>query len=161
MPFNVQLFIIFLVAGLLLIGIEIFAPGAIMGIIGSISLAAAAIMGFIAFGPAGGGYALVGIVILSVVMIIVWMKFFPNTKLGKRMIDGQDLSASKAPQESLKDLMEKEGETVSDLRPGGFAMINGKRIDVVTQGEMISKGELVRVVKVEGVRVVVQLANKK
>ena len=41
----------------------------------------------------------------------------------------------------------------SDL---GFADIGGKRVDVVTRGENIEQGAKVRVVEVEGNRVVVE-----
>jgi membrane-bound serine protease (ClpP class) len=160
MSFNVQLFIIFVVAGVLLIGAEIFAPGAVLGIMGSISLVAAVITGFAAFGPAGGAYALVGIIILVVIGIIIWMKYFPASRVGQKIIVSQDLAASKAAEASLKNLVGKEGETISELRPAGFATLDGRRIDVVTQGEMISKGKRVRVVQVEGNRVVVELKEK-
>jgi len=154
-----NLFIIFLVSGVLLIGAEIFAPGAVLGILGSLLLVAAAITGFIEFGPAGGAYALLGIITMSVVGIILWMKFFPGSIMGKKIIVANDLSTSKSAPD-FSNLVGQEGLTASELRPAGFAAINGKRIDVVTQGEMLSKDERVRVIKVEGSRVIVQSVNK-
>jgi len=151
----VQLFVIFVVTGMILIGAEIYVPGAILGTMGGIALVAAAITGFMAFGPVGGGYAFAGIIIASILMVIIWMKYFPGSRIGKKIIVDQDLSTSKAA-EDYHALIGKEGETTSELRPAGFAAINGKRIDVVTQGEMISKGQKVKVLKIDGSRVVVQ-----
>jgi membrane-bound ClpP family serine protease len=37
-----------------------------------------------------------------------------------------------------------------------MALINGKRIDVVTEGAMIERGASIRVVVIEGIRVVVR-----
>jgi membrane-bound serine protease (ClpP class) len=49
-----------------------------------------------------------------------------------------------------------EGEAVSPLRPSGIAHLNGKRYDVVTQGEMIDRGSRVKVIEVSGNRIVVK-----
>jgi membrane-bound serine protease (ClpP class) len=46
------------------------------------------------------------------------------------------------------------------LRPAGFATFDKKRVDVVTQGEMIAKGERVRVVDVKGNRIIVAVTKK-
>jgi len=43
------------------------------------------------------------------------------------------------------------------LRPAGMALINGRRVDVVTEGAMIERDTPVRVVAVEGMRVVVSV----
>ncbi len=51
------------------------------------------------------------------------------------------------------------GAAVTDLRPVGTADIDGQIYDVVTRGDMLSKGELIRVVEVEGNRVVVEKRN--
>ena len=53
-------------------------------------------------------------------------------------------------------LLGKEGEVLSELRPSGAVLLDGVPVDVVSEGAFISKGEKVRVVAVEGVRVVVR-----
>ena len=53
-------------------------------------------------------------------------------------------------------LLGLNGEAVTDLRPVGTADVDGQIYDVVTRGEMLSKGDLIRVVEVEGNRVVVE-----
>jgi len=45
---------------------------------------------------------------------------------------------------------------LSDLRPGGFALIDGQRVDVVTQGDYIPAGEPVEIILDEGYRRVVR-----
>lgn len=48
------------------------------------------------------------------------------------------------------------GKTLTRLRPAGKAMINGRRLDVIAQGEMLDEGKMVEVVEIEGVRIVVR-----
>ena len=49
------------------------------------------------------------------------------------------------------------GTTVTPLRPAGIALLGGRRIDVVSQGEFVASGESVAVVSQAGHRVVVRL----
>jgi membrane-bound serine protease (ClpP class) len=46
--------------------------------------------------------------------------------------------------------------TLSLLRPAGFAEIDGERVDVVAEGEMIEAGVPVVVSRMEGNRIVVR-----
>ncbi len=50
----------------------------------------------------------------------------------------------------------QRGRTLSQLRPAGRAMINGKRVDVVTEGSLIEADVEIIVITVEGNRVVVR-----
>ena len=52
-----------------------------------------------------------------------------------------------------------EGAALSALRPAGAAQIAGRRVDVVSEGTFIPAGAAVKVVSVEGARVVVRLSG--
>src|SRR5690625_791764 len=54
------------------------------------------------------------------------------------------------------ELIGLEGVTVTQLRPSGTALFENERIDVVSEGNFISLDQKVRIVKVEGMRVVVR-----
>ena len=60
-----------------------------------------------------------------------------------------------APQE-LATLAGQSGQSLSPLRPAGVALIDGQRVDVVTNGEFIEPETEVEVVAVERSRVVVR-----
>lgn len=151
----VQLFIILLVSGLVLVGAEIFVPGGVLGLAGGLALLIATGLGFAAFGPTVGAYVALGIVALVGTAIFLWIRFFPGSKIGRLMTVSKNLAESKGTQTGLADLQGAQGEASSDLRPAGFATIGGRRIDVVTEGGMVTRGTRVRVVDVEGNRVVV------
>jgi len=42
------------------------------------------------------------------------------------------------------------------LRPSGMAVIDGKRLDVVAESGMIAAGSAIKVIAVEGTRVIVR-----
>jgi len=52
-------------------------------------------------------------------------------------------------------LLGRTGTALSTLRPSGTAMIDGRRCDVVTDGEFIDRDAAVRVIEVDGTRIVV------
>ncbi|HEX3044303.1 MAG TPA: NfeD family protein [Bacillota bacterium] len=61
--------------------------------------------------------------------------------------------------EDLTDFLGKSGTALTVLRPAGTADVDGVKLDVVTEAEFLPKGTKVKVVKVEGRRVVVRGFN--
>ncbi len=153
-----SLFFVLLIAGLLMICLEIFLPGGVIGVLGGISLVGAIVIGFSAFGAATGMYIMLAIVLLLCVSLILWIKYFPGTIMGKSMTLTKDGSDFKASDDYDRALVGKEGESVTELRPAGIVLIDGVKYDVVSDGSLIEKGARVHVVKTSGNRMVVRRA---
>ncbi len=151
-----ELFLILLLAGLILLGAEIFVPGGVLGVVGALALAGAVGMGFVAFGPVIGTYVAIVVALLAGVAIVLWMIIFPRTRLGRNMTVSRTLQGAKAGPAESGALVGQEGEALSDLRPAGYAQFANRRVDVVTSGGYVAQGARVKVVRVEGARVVVQ-----
>ena len=156
---SLQLFITLLIAGLILIGGEVFVPGGIIGTMGFLALIAAIVVAFNSSVTAGF-YALVGIAILTGAIIWLWIKFLPKSIFGKRLTLSEDGSTFKAPPAELEALLNKEGVALCELRPSGFAQIDGRKVDVLSEGGHIQNGTRVSVVAVDGFRVVVRPVQK-
>lgn len=45
---------------------------------------------------------------------------------------------------------------MTELRPSGSVKIDNDILDVVSEGSYINKGEKIRVVKIEGIRIIVR-----
>ncbi len=154
-----SLFFVLLIAGLLMICLEIFLPGGVIGVLGGISLLGAIAIGFSAFGVATGTYVMIGIVLLLCVSVVLWIKYFPRTIIGKSMTLAKDGSDFKASDDHYRYLVGKEGESVTDLRPAGIVLIEGAKYDVVSEGSLVDKGSRVKVIKASGSRIVVRQAR--
>ncbi|MBT9138270.1 MAG: hypothetical protein DDT31_00821 [Syntrophomonadaceae bacterium] len=92
--------------------------------------------------------------IITIVVIIALFLYFPKTSSWKQLrLSAQDKShiISANP-----ELIDKEGETITVLRPAGAARIDGKKVDVVTEGVFIPEHTRIKVVAVTGNRVVVR-----
>ena len=152
-----ELVLILLVAGALLLLAESVLPGMIAGLAGACCLVAAVIEGYIRFGAKTGNLILLGVLAGLVVGFWLWLKYFPDSRIAKVFISRKVVGeiGTEKP-----ELLDQTGTALSALRPAGTAVINGKRVDVVTEGQMIDPGTPVRVVAVEGMRVVVRQFNQ-
>ena len=147
------LIIILLVVGAILMFLEVFLPGLVAGTLGFICLVAAVILGYTQFGLQTGNLILGGVLVGLIIGVLCWLKFFPESRIARRFISQRtvgELGVSKP------ELVNCTGVTITQLRPSGTAFINGKRVDVVTEGGLIEQGASIRVMAVEGLRVVVR-----
>jgi len=100
---------------------------------------------------------------IAVVACGVWLlgKYLPRAPIYRQLVVESSLTAGSgyvssdnlAQQDSL---LEQTGRSHTDLHPSGTVIINGKRVDVVTDGEYISKNQEVKVIAVDGISVVVR-----
>ena len=60
---------------------------------------------------------------------------------------------------SYDHLLNREGIADTFFRPAGYIMIDNKRYDAVSEGEFIDKGSSLKVILVEGNRIVVKKLN--
>ncbi|MGE3311981.1 MAG: NfeD family protein [Limisphaerales bacterium] len=142
-----------LVAGILLLTLEVFLPGLVSGIAGLICLGAGVLLAYRDFGAVGGNTALGLTGFTLVVGFFVWLRYFPGSAFGQRFVSQGTVGEIGAEK---PELLDQTGVALTALRPSGAALIGGRRIDVVTEGPMVVRGSPIRVVAVEGMRVVVR-----
>ena len=150
--------LMFFLIGMALLIVEIIVPGfGIFGIGGAISLIVAVVIPAKTFTQA----LLALMIVLIIIGIFAFLLFrsFNKGKISKTSLVLDD-SVSKNTEGAL-EMLGRKGIVVNDLRPSGFAEFDGKRINVVTSGEFINKGEEVEIIAVEGNKVVVQAAAQK
>jgi membrane-bound serine protease (ClpP class) len=56
----------------------------------------------------------------------------------------------------LTSLIGQQGKAITPLRPAGAAQIGARRVDVVTEGKFVASDTPVKVIQVEGNRVIVE-----
>lgn len=148
-----SLIITLLILGAVLIFLETLLPGMIAGIIGFLCLMAAVIFSYRDYGYQTGSLVLAGVLVGLMIGAWCWLKFFPESRMAKKFISQNavgDLGVDKP------ELLNCTGEALTQLRPSGNATINGQRVDVVTEGGLIERGAKLKVVAVEGARIVVR-----
>jgi membrane-bound serine protease (ClpP class) len=142
-----------LAVGAILLILEIYLPGLVAGILGFLLIAAGVAVGYYEFGPQVGTWLLAGVTAALLAGVAGWLFYFPRTRVGRSFISEGVVGEIRAEQ---PDLIGQCGVAFTQLRPSGTALINGRRVDVVTEGSLLEKGTELKVIAVEGMRVVVR-----
>ncbi len=150
---SVQLFFV----GVVLLAIEAAIPGfGIFGISGLLCL-----LGALYFFLGAGEMAMVavGSMVLVLALLIFWLiSRGPKSILGRHLtlhLRSTEEEGYEAV-DKRQDLLGKTGVAQTVLRPSGRVLINGKLVDVITDGEFYEPGTNVKVVAVTGGRTVVR-----
>lgn len=154
--------IILLIIGLGLMILEFFVPGGVAGILGI-----AAVLGSILL--AGGDLQTTAIAILIAMIaatsgMVILVKFFgKRLQLFNRIIlsDSTDTKSGYVSTANRPELIGQMAVTATELRPSGTIVFGDERIDAVSEGRYIGRGKNVKIIKVEGSRIVVRELEKK
>lgn len=150
--------VLMLVAGLLLLAVEVFViPGfGWSGLLGLLALIGAVIL---AVSPAPEDAALTFAIVLSSLTLIGIALWHVATRLraGHPLLGGM-LRRDEGYVAALPrpELVGRDGIALTDLRPAGVAQVGDERLDVVSDTGWISAGTPVRVHHAEGYRHVVR-----
>jgi membrane-bound serine protease (ClpP class) len=152
----VTLAIVLLGLGLALIVAELMFPSlGVLGLLAALCVVGAVAAAFAESSTLGVRF-LVAVALLVPVAIVAGLKLLPHGPLGKTLVArGSSFEDGAAVDRRDAALLGKHGIAESFLRPIGVARFDGRRVDVVTRGEPIEAGTALRVIEVEGNRVVV------
>ncbi|MCP5541441.1 MAG: hypothetical protein H7A52_14960 [Akkermansiaceae bacterium] len=177
------------VLGLVLIGVEIFIlPGTVIpGLVGGVLVLAALGMAMVdrvdleytwkglpgaeSWGNLFSSAAASLVIGLagSVVLMLLAMRYLPETKFGSWMVLKEAVAGGASIETGVESGADRggvdgesrgyvglEGITTTDLRPAGKGRFGDRLLDITADGEFLEKGTAVRVAKHEGSRIVVQ-----
>lgn len=137
--------------------LEVLIPS--FGLIGIFGICCVAGALLIAFSVGNGmGFAFIaGLAVLLPATVVVAVKVLRRTSLVLHAEHGGaagDSHPAAGPRDGLAPGM--RGVAVTLLRPAGSVLFDGRKVSVVTMGEMVEPNEQVEVVRVEGTRTVVR-----
>lgn len=156
---GLDLVIAVLVAGIAFILAEVFVPGGILGTIGFLLLVVGIVLGF-DYSRTAGIWLLAGTSVCLLIGLWLWVKYLPRLPFTRRFVLNEDAADWHGFDASSQELVGREGVSHTPLRPTGTAIVDGKRVHVVTRGEMIEARTPLRVIQVEGNRIVVTEATE-
>ena len=147
-----------LVLGLVFVTIELFTPGfGVPGITGLVLLFAGVIV--------ASDSVLEGLVLTIVIVLLLCLLF----TIAVRSASGGALAKSPlvlkesatrqdgfTSGEDMGYFLGREGKVTSMLRPVGVADFDGVKLEVLSEGEIIEAGSNVKVIKVEGRKIIVR-----
>lgn len=153
--------ILLLVFGLGLILLEFFVPGGILGILGILAVIGSVLL-------AGEDVQSTAVAILIALLVasagmVILVKFFgKKLNMFKRIIltDATDTEHGYVSAVNRPELIGQIARTTNALRPSGTIRLGDEYIDAVSEGRFIDSNKDVKIIKVEGSRIVVRELEK-
>ena len=149
--------IILLIVGIILIILEFFVAGGILGLLG-----VGAILGSLFLAGYDLGHMSLSIAIAFIVAIIAAVILYKwvgaQRGIFRKLIlrDRTTTDLGYVSFHERDDLIGKEGTALTPLRPAGTIVVEDERLDVISEGGFIEKGKSVQIVEVEGMKIVVR-----
>lgn len=148
------------VIGFLVVVAEVFIPS--MGMLSAVALGVFCYSLYLVYetisSTAFWVFMGVDLLVLPLVLVLALKALAVSPLSLKKKLSAGDGVVSQAP--DLATHLHKDGESITPLRPAGMAQIEGRRLDVVTDGEFIAAGEQVRVVRVTGNQIIVEKIDR-
>lgn len=166
--------ILLMILGVLLILLELFIiPGTgLAGLLGFVSLIAGLAMAMVGSEQGWSSQALidaatmvsatfvVGLILsLTILKLIFKRAVFNSGFVLKDSYIDQEKEQIKEKLEKNPLEIKQKGMAVTDLRPAGTALFEDEKFSVVTEGSFIEKGTKLKIIDIEGVRIVVREEN--
>jgi membrane-bound ClpP family serine protease len=152
--------IICFVVGIGLLILEAFMPGfGAPGITGVILEVITLVMTWFEHGPVATLAMLLIVLLVLAIAISTSLRSITKGRLSKSSLVHSETESNEDGYRSIEDLavfMDKEGIATSVLRPTGIADFDGVRLNVSSEGDYIPAGTKVRIIKVEGAKILVK-----
>ena len=152
--------LLLLLVGVALVVMDIFLPsGGIFAFLAVCAIVGAIWMGF-SQGSAMGMTVLGAAVFGTAAAVVLALKYWPSTPLGRRMLlkvpTSDEVLAEDDPRQALAGLLGRTGRAKSQMLPSGIIAVDGMTLDAISEGLPIEIGQRVRVTEVRGNRLVVR-----
>lgn len=159
--------IILFLLGIVLLAVEVFViPGfGIAGISGILCIVAGLYLSLLGSWDVitvpdmtGAALRIGGALTLTIVGAIILGRFVPRTSFWNKisLADEQKSDEGYVAAKDFSSYVGKVGTAMTPLRPAGVGEFGTERLDVVTEGDFIEKNVPIKIVKIEGYRLVVR-----
>ena len=152
--------IICFVIGIGLLILEAFMPGfGAPGITGMVLEVITLVLTWFEHGPVATLAMLLIVLLVLAIAISTSLRSITSGRLSKSSLINAETESNEEGFRSIENLtafMGKEGIASTVLRPTGIADFEGVRLNVSSEGDFIPAGTQVRIVKVEGAKILVR-----
>lgn len=138
--------------GVLLIVLEAFLPSGGLLTVGSVASAVGGVVVLFRHDTTWGIAGLLATVVLMPLAFFYAVNVLPDTPFGRRLIgapDEEQIAAERAREQAEHEaraaLVGMEGVAVSTLRPGGTVLVDGQRLEAMSELGVVEPGQRVRV----------------
>jgi membrane-bound ClpP family serine protease len=147
--------ILLFVIGVVLLGLEVVVPGAILGIIGGLCLAAGVTVAFSHYGFEGAATA--GGAALVLVGITLYLEFvlLPKSRLARTFSMTATVAGKSQPAIASRTVIGRRTVAVTPLTPSGIVELDGRRYEAFARSGHVPVGAQLDIVDLDNFRLIV------
>lgn len=140
-----EIILLLFVLGIVLLGLDLFVPGIVLSVFGTVAFLAGTARAFTQFGVGGGLLAfVVGLVLLGIALYVEYV-IFPRTGIGRKLFLHSAVKGTSQPAAEGTALTGREGVVVTPLVPTGQIEIDGRRHEAQSLDGRLPAGARVKV----------------
>lgn len=144
--------------GIAFVLFELYTPG--LGLFGLAGVGCIFASLFLTLGGGIGALNILAVsIIVSLLLFLLILRFLPSSRLWAKMVlkESEDTQSGYVSGNDYSHYLGRTGKALTLLRPAGTVEIDGVQLDVITGGQFIKPGSIVKVVDVSANRIVVKL----
>ena len=141
--------------GVLLLALEVVVPGAILGIIGGITMLAGVIVAFDQYGFDGGAVAMAAAVVLVGIALYLEFVLLPKSRLAKTFSMTATVEGQSQPAIANRSVIGKRAIAVTPLAPSGVVELEGRRYEAFARNGHVPAGTQLDIVDLDNFRLIV------
>jgi membrane-bound serine protease (ClpP class) len=145
--------------GILLLGLEVVVPGAVLGIVGGILLLVGVGISFDRFGPEGGALASAAALVIGGIAFYLEFVLLPRSRLAKKFSMTATVAGTSQPAVADAALVGRLAVAATPLAPSGLIECGGRRYEAFARSGHVPAGAAVEVVGIDTFRVIVTLST--
>lgn len=150
-----------IIIGLIILGLvftffEVFVPGGILGIMAAASFIGSCVISYQNYGIFAAIAVCVISLILTIILLVVELKYLQKTKIGKKMFLNKSVEDKSTNFLGSEKILRKTGKTLTTLAPTGRVLVEGQEYEGFSEDGLINKGEVVTVVDRDNFRIIVK-----
>ena len=138
--------LLFFVLGIVLLVLDLFVPGIVLSLLGTLAMIAGTANAFNLYGVGGGLLAFGSGMALLALALYLEYGVLPKTRFGKKFfLHAAIEGTSQAPAAETAALTGREGVAVTPLMPSGQIEIDGRRYEALSLDGHVATGARLRV----------------
>jgi membrane-bound ClpP family serine protease len=147
--------LLFFAVGVILLGLEVVVPGAILGIIGGVFMLIGVVVAFDQFGSNGGALAVIAAIALVGLTLYLELVLLPRSRLAKAFSMTATVAGRSQPAIAERAVIGKRVVAVTPLTPSGMVELEGRRYEAFARSGHVQAGAQLDIVDLDNFRLIV------
>jgi membrane-bound serine protease (ClpP class) len=147
--------IVLFAVGVVLLALEVVVPGAILGIIGGLCLAAGVTVAFSQFGFEGAAIAGGAALLLAGITLYLEFVLLPRSRLARTFSMTATVAGKSQPAIASRDVIGRRTTAVTPLTPSGIVELDGRRFEAFSRSGRVPAGAQLDIVDLDNFRLIV------